>query len=413
MGYNIELQFLTNMLQKYNLQVLKLTKETLYDSYVDLGLRVQLNQAKHYHQLLSDAINLMKPHTIYQVSDQFGCNYVFLELAHTSQKEYLFIGPYLTESPSNEQLLDLIEQLSLPTQLSAVIERYYHVVPVIPERSTILIPVETFAEHIWNGSNNFNVRDINLELSTDSSFLSGANTYVTEDEVSSSMNRIEALYTYEKELMLAVSLGLTHKADSLFSGLSIHKFEKRSTNSVRNMQNYCIIMNTLMRKAAEQGGVHPFHLNGISTSFAHKIESLTTATDGLKLIVDIFRAYCRLVKKHSTNQYSAPIQKTILYIETNLSDNLSLKNLAKINNFNDCYLSALFKKETGKTLTDFITEQRIQRANKLLASSTLPIQTIAQNCGFSDVNYFSKTFKKKMQKSPSEYRNNTQGLFPK
>lgn len=411
MGYNIELQFLTNILEKYNLQVLELTEETLYDSYVDLGLRVQLNLTENYHQLLSDAIKQIKPQTIYHVSDQFWCNYFFMELPSTSQKKYLFIGPYLNFSPTNEQLLESMERLGIPTRYTSVMDKYYHVVPMIPERSTILIPIETFGEHIWNGS--INISDINLELSINSSFLSGSSSYAYQDEVSSCMKRIEELYSYEKELMTAVSLGLTHKADTLFAGLSIHRFEKRTNDSVRNMQNYCIIMNTLMRKAAEYGGVHPFHLNSISTSFAHKIELITTVADGQKLIVDIFRAYCRLVKKHSTNNYSAPIQKTILYIEANLSDNLSLKNLAKINNFNDCYLSALFKKETGKTLTEFITEQRIQRAIQLLASSSLPIQTIAQYCGFSDVNYFSKTFKKKIQKSPSEYRNDTQTLFPK
>jgi hypothetical protein len=56
-------------------------------------------------------------------------------------------------------------------------------------------------------------------------------------------------------------------------------------------------MNTLLRKAAEQGGVHPIHLDELSRQFALKIEAFSMLAEGQKLMDEMFVAYCQLVKK--------------------------------------------------------------------------------------------------------------------
>ena len=64
------------------------------------------------------------------------------------------------------------------------------------------------------------------------------------------------------------------------------------------------------------------------------------------------------------------------------------------NNVSNVYLSSMFKKETGKTITEYIREKRLSYAVYLLRSTNLQIQTIALRCGIVDVQYFSKLFKK-------------------
>ena len=63
-----------------------------------------------------------------------------------------------------------------------------------------------------------------------------------------------------------------------------------------------------------------------------------------------------------------------------------------------------FKKETGKTLTEYVNGKRIEQAVFLLNSTRLQVQTIAQHCGISDVNYFTRLFKATLGKTPKEYR---------
>lgn len=85
-------------------------------------------------------------------------------------------------------------------------------------------------------------------------------------------------------------------------------------------------------------------------------------------------------------------------------NDLSLKCLAEEYSVNPSYLSALFKKEMGMTITAFINEQRMKQAVLYLNSTSLRIQTIATEVGFTDLNYFSKVFKKYTGITPSDYR---------
>ena len=163
-------------------------------------------------------------------------------------------------------------------------------------------------------------------------------------------------------------------------------------------------MNTILRKAAESGGVHPVHINDVSSDFALKIEKLNNIKDGRELMVDMFRSYCRLVRKYAVKNYSATVQKAIVYIHTDLSADLSLSTLSKAQNISAGYLSAVFKKETGKTVTQYITDARIKLAQRLIRTTHLQIQTVALHCGIMDVQYFSKVFKKYTGKTPKEYR---------
>lgn len=181
-------------------------------------------------------------------------------------------------------------------------------------------------------------------------------------------------------------------------------FEKRLDDPLRNLKNYGIIMNTLLRKAAEAGGVHPFYLDDISSSFAARLEQVPSVSAVQALMTEMFRSYCQLVRQRSMKQYSAVVQKTLIMIDADLSADLSLSKLAKAQNISAGYLSAIFKKETGKTITDYINSERMQLAAHLLKTTTLQVQTVAAHCGILDVQYFSKVFKKYMKKTPKAYR---------
>jgi YesN/AraC family two-component response regulator len=98
------------------------------------------------------------------------------------------------------------------------------------------------------------------------------------------------------------------------------------------------------------------------------------------------------------------IRKVITHIDFDLTADLSLKAQAQLLNVNPSYLSTLFKKETGVTLTEYVNRRRMDHALLLLNSTGMQIQLIAQHCGIPDVNYFTKTFKKMVGQTPKKYR---------
>lgn len=97
------------------------------------------------------------------------------------------------------------------------------------------------------------------------------------------------------------------------------------------------------------------------------------------------------------------LSQLLNYINLHLSDDFSLKQLAGEVNYSEYYVCRLFKKMTGKTLTNYIQKKRIQEAAYLLKSHT-PVNQAAESVGFNNYSYFYKTFKRFMGCSPAEYQ---------
>ena len=106
----------------------------------------------------------------------------------------------------------------------------------------------------------------------------------------------------------------------------------------------------------------------------------------------------------SAKEFSNLVQRTILIIESDLSADLSSKVLAETQGVSLGYLSTVFKKETGQTVSSYIRKQRMEYASYLLEKTNLQIQNVALHCGIMDVQYFTKLFKNHFGKTPSEYR---------
>ncbi len=404
MFYDAQLKFMCSVFEKNHLQTLFLDPYAPMDERFDLGLRVFLNDKDAYNRSLYDYLKNIEPQTIYKLVDGFYCCYYFLLLPEVRNETVLSIGPYISEQITHERILEWAENAGMNPKQAKQLEIYYSGVPYLSEDSDVFAIIETFAEYIWGGISNFTMVDINYELTGTPNFLLSKDMEADPANTMLNMNIMESRYSYENELMEAISKGQTHKAEMILSGFSKLSFETRLTDPLRNMKNYCIIMNTLLRKAAESGGVHPMYLDRISSTYAQKIEMLTSVATVPELMSEMAKDYCRLVRKHSMKDYSPPVRKAIIYIDSDLTANLSLSRLASIQNISAGYLSALFKKETGQTVTDFVSNKRVRLAIKLLETTNLQIQTIAQHCGILDVHYFSKVFKKYAGMTPKEYR---------
>lgn len=93
------------------------------------------------------------------------------------------------------------------------------------------------------------------------------------------------------------------------------------------------------------------------------------------------------------------------YIDDHFSENdLTLQAIAENVYLSQTYLCAFFKKSTGKTLNQYLTEVRMEKAKELLRDNGIKIYEIAQLVGFTDTNYFSSLFKKHTGCTPSEYK---------
>ncbi len=406
MRYQSELDFAKRILSHYRLKTHILTAENHSVSDIDMGLRKLLGLEEEFDLSKAFIHDQIQPNTIYKLSDVFYCNYFVIRLPDDPANSLLMVGPYTTREFNRNEIMEFTEEYSLPPQIFNTLEKYFNNIPYLENDSTALIVMNTLGESLWGNMDNFKFEV--LEQQPDKTNHSTA--HITGDlsfeqtDASINMKAIEERYAVENQMLQAISQGLNHKVELIMANMSSSNFEKRTADPIRNMQNYCIIMNTLLRKAVENGSVHPFYIDKLSSDFARKIEQVTTMEAARKLQKDMVHKYCLLVKNHSMKGYSLLVQKVVTTIDSDLTADLSLNALAGKMNVNASYLSTLFKKETGNTLTDYVNEKRIQHGILLLHSTGLQIQTIASYCGIPDVNYFTKLFKKKVGKTPKEYR---------
>lgn len=405
MKYETELTFAKELLNNWGLPLHLVGKSQDLESLLpDYGLRKLLNPDFNYEELLDRLAETCHPNTIYRIQDPSISNYLVFLSPGDGEAVYVVIGPYTLIPFSKESLLESFERYSLPPESLPQLEKYYQHIPYLKDESLLLTLIYTLGEKLWGSTDNFSIQECpDISLGTWIPPNQHKREETSEDPFLS-INILEDRYSDENELMQAVASGQTYKAGVLLHTFSLRQMEQRVTDPLRNKKNYAIIINTLLRKAAEQGAVHPFHLDSLSSQFASKIELCASPKAVDNLLIEMTRKYCLLVQEHSLKGYSPLIRKSITLIDSDLTADLSLYAQAKLLNVNSSYLSALFKKETGVTLTEYVNKKRIKQAAFLLSTTCLQIQTIAERCGIPDVNYFIKIFKKYVGKTPKDYR---------
>ena len=346
----------------------------------------------------------LQPQTLYKFTDAFYRCYRILLLPTMDEMKAFCVGPFLMEELSEQRLLEIGEAQGIAPQKHSYryLKEYYTGLPIIEENGVFTAMLNAFCEKIWQ-TPSFFVKDISRRSTTDIPFTKSMLNVEANDTL---LNKkaVEQRYAFENEMLRAVSLGLPNLEERFNGAFSEEAFEKRVADPLRNAKNYGIIMNTLLRKAVEKGGVHPVYIDQTSSEFAHRLEKLSSVLAVSSLMKEMFRTYCRLVRRHALRHYSPVVQKSILIIDADLSADLSPKLLAKSQGITLGYLSAVFRKETGKTLSEYIRHRRIEYAAYLLETTNLQVQTISLHCGIMDAQYFSKLFKKTTGKTPLEYR---------
>ncbi|WP_164716735.1 response regulator [Paenibacillus whitsoniae] len=138
-----------------------------------------------------------------------------------------------------------------------------------------------------------------------------------------------------------------------------------------------------------------------------EIKRLETIDAALEWIQRLFERAHHYTGKHRKTRSSKIAQAAKTYIEISYADpELQLDQIAQHVFINASYLRAVFKKEIGMTVTDYVTHVRMHKAKEMLGKGNIRLADIAEQIGYSDPSYFSKSFKKFFGYSPSEYENN-------
>lgn len=98
------------------------------------------------------------------------------------------------------------------------------------------------------------------------------------------------------------------------------------------------------------------------------------------------------------------IERAVEYLHRHLHENVTVKKMANAVHLNAAYLSVLFKKEMGVTISDYLQQIRIERAKELLREHDAKVYEVAGRVGYQTSSYFTQQFKKWVGCTPAEFR---------
>ncbi|WP_127588882.1 response regulator transcription factor [Paenibacillus koleovorans] len=181
---------------------------------------------------------------------------------------------------------------------------------------------------------------------------------------------------------------------------AISNYPRTDMNTVKN-----IYFHLLLALYQDTSSEHSSDTESVweGNYFWHDIDEFCTLEDLADYVVTV--ANERLAEPISPAAKHGSISLIMQYIHEHYEDEkLSVSVLAKHAYLRHTYLCFLFKKQTGKTVYEYITEYRIKKAIELMKNDTLKLIDIAVAVGFTDANRFGRYFKRYVGVTPSEYR---------
>ena len=390
---------LRDILGAYRVQFLLLSRQCTAPeaAALDFQFRDQLYESFDYPRFAAGIMALVPEDNVIDYQDDFGLHYLVFRGRQTDSGAYAFCGPYTYRTYDENDYETLIRRHDLQPDSIDAIRWYFKRIPVIRDYLSWQHMLSTLlARYLANP-------DLQIKRVTyDHPEVAKQKPTVTLSSIPYAS--VEARYAVEDAMLDAIRRGNISEAiyqQNLFMGF---KLDQRLPDMMRDAKDMIISVNTAYRKAIQQAAVHPLYIDAISGQFIIEIENADTMEQLHALIPKMIRHYCLLVQQHSLEKYSSAVRDCLNYIDFRYMEPLSLDGLAARFVINKNYLSTRFHKEVGMTVTDYINQTRIRRSKELLGQASLSMQQIAEQCGFSDANYFTRIFKKINGISPNEYR---------
>lgn len=99
------------------------------------------------------------------------------------------------------------------------------------------------------------------------------------------------------------------------------------------------------------------------------------------------------------------LKKIVIYINENYTEQITLKEISGNFNMSHKYFCRFFKNNFNKTFIEYLNDVRIENSTRLLSENNITVTEAAISCGFSNMSYFTRIFKKKTGYTPSQYKN--------
>lgn len=175
--------------------------------------------------------------------------------------------------------------------------------------------------------------------------------------------------------------------------------------TMESSRKVALLTADLSCQAALEGGLTPKSVEAVRNQYIPQLKATGSGYEMARLCDSLLYQLIRLVRRSKGNAtLSEPVLNCRMYIEEHASDRLTLDELARQSGYSPDHLSKRFREEFGESLKSYILRTKIQRAQLMLTTTTMPVSDIAAMLSFCSGSHFSKVFQRFSHDTPANYR---------
>ena len=335
-------------------------------------------------------------HQFFLVESVLGFYNLFAFTTPGENPDFITIGPFCTHSITDSFFKKIIASAPVLQGHVPVLKQFYESLPVVdPDELTAMTShlVGAFLPQFESAPLKF------IRYSKNERFF-------TENETQVYVFSSEMAENFTKELQALLELierGHAREAWARMQKLLSSRHISDMTPASK-LKTELAGFNTLFFGRMLDTHIPAFSICRLWHTMSQRIQFETKGIALYKLFHEMVRKYCLLSQNHANSECSLLTRKIRLYVEEHFAESLSLQVLADNLGKNASYLSALFKKETGQTVTEYIQKERVRAAVRLFNEGATSVTQVASAVGIPDCCRFSRVFKKYTDITPSQYR---------
>ena len=356
-------------------------------------------------QLLNDFLSINDENTPINIkSTMYHENYFIIKVITSDNiSGTLLVGPTISSEIDEKSINSIIKKFDILIKYKGSLINYYNNIVIMDFNSFIdagLLLYHSIYHDKLDFTNVVNIDEMLIDVG-----LKDSKAFYISNSKKRRNSRLHHSQEFERKLLKHITDG---NLEEVIKFLKYTTFDGElginSKNPLRNLKNIFISYTSIVSRAAIEKGLAWEVSLTLTDFYFEAVEELNTIKDINELFLKMILDYTEHVNKVKMYNYSSAILKCQKYIFQHLYEKISLSILADYSSMNPCYLSHLFKKEVGVSISDYIQKERIEESKKLILSGKKSLVDIYVPLGFIDQSHFSKTFKKFVGITPKEYK---------
>lgn len=329
-----------------------------------------------------------RPYTIQMFTDPYD-QHLFLYPIKMEGKEYVLgVGPFLQQDVSRKHVKMSLVMNDLDATYEEQFVQYYQQLPIL---------------------NQVQIQSVKRLLNQLFPKKEKKVRYALEEEKIRSQYQTftQSLHSYPEIIASKQHfIDLFKKGDArALEEYQAHREKALINPDVRTMKNHIIRLVSELGYICIEKGSQQDEITSLCDFYINFLESKALVEDLKSLELNILQSFLDRIKKVDEQPFHSPlVERAQKYIFQNLTKELTLKSIAETLKVNPNYLSGVFTKEKGVSITHFINQQRIKEAKELLLITQHSLMDISTLLGYNSQSYFTRVFKSIEGIGPKEFR---------